>query len=420
MFFAFKCPLQFILTNFKIIKMATFNVINSNDSGQGSLRDAINFANESPGRDDVFVQTDVELNSAIEITESVNIGTPFGATITQTNKDRIFYIQDGEPKTKADVSLYRLNLTGGHGFIGGAIISYEHLTITDSSLYNNSAVASGAAVYVANSNLIVERTKVYDNKITSEPDVSDRDFSVLDGELKLVSFSSEFNEVTEIIAEESEPDEIEITAIAEIPESTEDFLVSGAESDTSAASFVNNTILNPDLDPEDFNVFEGSSEADKMIGGSDRDLIRGNGGNDTLKGSSGKDSISGDQGKDILYGGRGADTLMGGAGADTLYGAAGNDIIHGDAGDDVLIGGGGKNFLLGGSGSDVFNFSVEGKNVIADFELGIDRLQLLEISSSDLDITGEVNSIISYQGHQIGTLLAVNPARLSLHSFIEA
>ena len=185
--------------------MATFNVTNSNDSGEGSLREAIALANSTPGTDDVFVQTDVELNSAIEITESVNIGTPGGATITQTNSDRIFYIQDGDTETKADVSLYRLNLTGGNGFIGGAIISYENLSITDSSLYNNSAVATGAAVYVANSDLTLERTEVYDNEITSEPGVSDRDLFVLDGELSILNPGSESESESELeeLAEES-------------------------------------------------------------------------------------------------------------------------------------------------------------------------------------------------------------------------
>jgi len=89
--------------------MATFNVTNGSDSGDGSLREAIELANANPGTDDIFVQTDVQLNSVINITESVNIGTPFGATISQTENSRIFNIDDDNTEEKSAVDLYRLN-----------------------------------------------------------------------------------------------------------------------------------------------------------------------------------------------------------------------------------------------------------------------------------------------------------------------
>ncbi|MEL6788768.1 MAG: hypothetical protein AAFO76_15510, partial [Cyanobacteria bacterium J06607_15] len=187
--------------------MATFNVTTGSDLGAGSLREAITFANQNPGTDDIFIQTDVELNSAIDITDSVNIGTPAGATVTQTNSsDRIFYIQDGDTETKSNVSLYRLNLTGGNAFIGGAIISYENLSITDSSLFDNSAVETGAAVYVANSNLTVARTEIFDNQITSAPGITDRDLFVFEGELNIVNSGTEESSPEETT---EEPEEVE-------------------------------------------------------------------------------------------------------------------------------------------------------------------------------------------------------------------
>ncbi|MEL7406354.1 MAG: hypothetical protein AAFN00_05250, partial [Cyanobacteria bacterium J06558_2] len=130
--------------------MNTFKVTNGNDSGNGSLRSAIALANASPGKDDILVEVDVELNSAINITDSVTIGNPFGATITQIGSDRIFNIDDNNDDLDLDISLYRLNLQGGYSeSVGGAISSQENLSIIDSQLVNNTAI-SGAAVYLEN------------------------------------------------------------------------------------------------------------------------------------------------------------------------------------------------------------------------------------------------------------------------------
>ena len=176
--------------------MATFNVINSNDSGAGSLRKAVSLANANPGKDDIYVQTDVTLNSAIKITDSVTIGTPHGATIIQTQSDRIFTIDDGE-ESASEVILHRLNLTGGNpDSIGGAILSYENLRIVDSELYENATADRGGAVYVEGANLSVERTKIYDNQINlveGAPSAGGGIY-VLDGNLDLLNSVVENNE----------------------------------------------------------------------------------------------------------------------------------------------------------------------------------------------------------------------------------
>ncbi|MEL6500773.1 MAG: hypothetical protein AAFQ23_05135, partial [Cyanobacteria bacterium J06623_1] len=103
----------------------------------------------------------------------------------------------------------------------------------------------------------------------------------------------------------------------------------------------------------------------------------------------------------------------------TLYGDSGNDTLHGDAGNDILHGDAGENFLIGGDGSDLFDLSIEGNSVIADFEVGIDQLQLSQGSPSELDITGDFNSYLSYEGTQIAMLMGVNPAELNADSFAE-
>jgi|GEM_PF-2541722 len=538
--------------------MATFNVTNSNDSGQGSLREAIEMANLEPGIDDIFIQSDVQLSSEIDITESVNIGTPFGSTITQTEDSRIFNIDDNDTEQDSEVSLYRLNLTGGNADLGGAIISYENLTITDSSLYGNSAETDGAAIYGVGADLNIERSEFYDNQITSVEEISDRDIFVFSGKLEVVNSNldtveeptleateeivveqptvdeavSEATAMEEVVDESAIEDESEVTSEATVTEEVVDesaiettspemeaefndtFLVGDDANDTLSGGAGNDTILGGD----GANSIEGMAGDDNLLGGKDGDVFLGSDGDDTINGSDGDDNLSGNDGNDILngdagvdlldggagddnlnggadsdflqdssgdnilfgndgsdriiggrdldylnggegdddlYGGDGDDTLSGETGDDTLDGAGGNDtllgsegndlirgaggndvihghagddyllgsteddILHGDEGNDTLSGDGGNNFLLGGDGNDLFNLITEGNNVVADFELGIDRLQLSQISYGDLDITGDTNSILSYQDSQIGMVMGVNPVELTQDSFVE-
>ena len=462
--------------------MASFNVTQGSDSGTGSLREAINLANSSPGVDDIFVQTDVELNSAIEITDAVNIGTPYGATITQTQSDRIFYIQDNDLETQSNVSLFRLNLTGGNASIGGAIASYENLVITDSFLYNNSAEETGAAVYVAGANLTVDSVNLYDNQITSATQTNDPDLFVSGGELKINDVI--FDKIEPAKVDESDNNESveEIESDAVLSEddfkvdrqpkdiSNESDLVDGTnEDDTLDGSGGDDVLSGGDGndviygeagvdwldggagddtlnggDNSDFlqdstgsNFLLGDAGGDRLIGGRDTDNLDGGEGDDNLYGGDSGDTLTGEAGDDTLDGGLGADILRGSGGNDIIYGADGNDIIHGDedndyllgsigndtihgdAGNDTLSGGDGENFLIGGDGSDLFNLIVEGNNIVADFELGTDKLQLSQLSYSDLNITGNVNSDLSYQDTQIGMIMGVDPNELSAADFVE-
>ncbi len=79
----------------------------------------------------------------------------------------------------------------------------------------------------------------------------------------------------------------------------------------------------------------------------------------TLTGNTKNNIITGGKKSDYLEGGAGADTLVGGAGVDTLYGGAGNDS------------------LKGGAGKDVFLYkSGDGKDIIADYTSGQDKLRI--------------------------------------------
>lgn len=135
--------------------------------------------------------------------------------------------------------------------------------------------------------------------------------------------------------------------------------------------------------------------------GSNRQVYGGNG-NDELFAASG-DRLFGEEGNDILDGSAaGSQNLLdGGTGNDELLGGKDSELVGG-AGDDILrINHGGNNLLYGGGGADRF-WLVNGtipdtviedrqptdlelpvlkdtKNIVADFELGVDRIGIAGI-----------------------------------------
>ncbi|NVO24333.1 hypothetical protein [Donghicola mangrovi] len=177
-------------------------------------------------------------------------------------------------------------------------------------------------------------------------------------------------------------------------------------------------------------TLKGGDGADRLDGGSSNDQLWGEGGNDRLWGGDGNDRISGGggndsaaggDGKDQLYGGTGKDVLKGGAGADKLYGGDGNDALGGEGGADLLfgnrgndilrggdyrdtlVGGEGNDTLVGDTGPDVFVFSAgDGRDVIRDFELGMDRLSFDGLKARDLHLSysGD-DTVIRADGLQI-------------------
>ena len=99
-------------------------------------------------------------------------------------------------------------------------------------------------------------------------------------------------------------------------------------------------------------------------------LVGGSAG-DRLSGTVSSDTLSGSAGADILSGGGGADRLSGGADADELTGGAGRDWLSGGSGADLFI------FGAGESGRGGLN-----RDFIADFESGVDRIDLTAVSGS--------------------------------------
>jgi Ca2+-binding RTX toxin-like protein len=87
--------------------------------------------------------------------------------------------------------------------------------------------------------------------------------------------------------------------------------------------------------------------------------------------------LIGNSGNNHLAGAGGNDVLDGGSGNDTLVGGDGNDVLHGGNGNDRIDGGAGNDHLSGGAGSDTFVLTpLSASDVISDFQVGVDHLQI--------------------------------------------
>src|SRR4029078_728254 len=116
-------------------------------------------------------------------------------------------------------------------------------------------------------------------------------------------------------------------------------------------------------------------------------------------------------GNDHIYGSKAANTLLGLDGIDTLVGLGGNDSLSGGDGTDLLLGGGGKDTLRGGDVTgadgdlDLFTFSAlsdstvakAGRDLISDFEDGVDKINLIPIDA----VSGPGNDAFSFIGTKV-------------------
>ena len=126
------------------------------------------------------------------------------------------------------------------------------------------------------------------------------------------------------------------------------------------------------------------------------------GGGDDVVTLSGAGKVNG-----VIFGGDGADSLTGAAAADSLNGGAGLDRLFGGAGDDRLTGGADKDIFVYGAGAN-------GADVVADFQLGLDKLQLLDgarvagIRYGDFDGDGARDTLLTLGGAATGTITLLN------------
>ncbi len=178
----------------------------------------------------------------------------------------------------------------------------------------------------------------------------------------------------------------------------------------------NDVITGGDFDER----FEGNEDNDRLNGGGGVDQLVGGPGNDTIEGGSGGDFLGGGGDIDELSysqsnarvivnlqtltatGGDATgdvisdfENLAGSKFNDQLTGNDGQNRLKGDLGNDQLTGGGGNDRLFGGGGDDRFIFGNQnfGKDQIADFENGADRI----------DLRGSGLTFASFTEAQVGT-----------------
>ncbi len=160
--------------------MATFTVDNANDSGAGSLRQAIEKANETQGKD--IIQFNSELSGhtialtsgELQISDSVEIRGLLSAddlTISGNNNSRIFSINDFDDENQVEVTIDKLTLTEGNSSEGGgAIANSENLTISQSKIVNNKNTSQnptdgGGAIRNSDTgNLTIDQTLIANNQ----------------------------------------------------------------------------------------------------------------------------------------------------------------------------------------------------------------------------------------------------------------
>jgi hypothetical protein len=92
----------------------------------------------------------------------------------------------------------------------------------------------------------------------------------------------------------------------------------------------------PQLLKANSNRYEGTPQADWIIGNLSSNTIKGSGGNDHLQGDLGNDRLHGNRGNDRLSGGAGDDIISGGQGSDTIVGGEGADALYGGSGQNTF------------------------------------------------------------------------------------
>jgi len=144
-----------------VTAVATFTVINTNDAGPGSLRQALINANNKLGRDVIDfdltgAQTITLLAALPPIVSPVTIDGP-GASLLTVRRDGFaadtFRIFDIEASAAPEVAIRGLTLTDGHAAGDGGAVRVAgdgvvSLTLMDSVLTGNAATGAGGAVAV--------------------------------------------------------------------------------------------------------------------------------------------------------------------------------------------------------------------------------------------------------------------------------
>jgi len=179
---------------FQVVLPQTFTVTNTNDSGTGSLRDAITQANSVPNTADTIVfsslfntpQTISLTSGQINVTDSVTITGPGAnlltvrrdATLPATTQFRIFNVGG---TGVINVTMQGLTITGGNptgtvgrgttGDGGGILLSDDNLTLDGVVVSGNTSGTEGGGIAVQEigGNLVIRNSTISGNTASGVP-----------------------------------------------------------------------------------------------------------------------------------------------------------------------------------------------------------------------------------------------------------
>ena len=392
-------------------RAATLTVTNTDNSGPGSLRAAIETANGNGEADTITFAPDlagtVALTSGqLTIDSDLTIEGPGAGKLSVSGKDnsRIFSVASG-----SEVKISDLTITAGNTDGGGGINNKGTLTLTDSAISDNKAGSFGGGIANTRGTLTVTRSTISGN--TADDDVgggiSNKGSATNSGDVTINNSTISGNTsegsgggiandskatinnstITKNTAEgpgtgvaslRTGATRVFSSIIVGNGNSDVDTVGSGSFAsqgynligDGKATGAFNNTgdqtgVANPGLGPladnggptQTHTLKDGSPALDKGDGGR---LTRDQRGEtrpvdlpnvDNAKGGDGSDVGSLER-QDGAGGGSSRCTITGTKGDDILRGTPDDDVICGFGGNDTIRGGPGKDELLGGLGKD--------------------------------------------------------------------
>jgi filamentous hemagglutinin family protein len=152
---------------FADVKLGTFTVLNTNDSGAGSLRQAVIDANTSSGLDDIKFAPATDGIPIVLTSGELVVTDPTGLTITGNgasntiidgnNTSRVFNV------TAGDITFDGVTIRNGNAnFGGGGIWANGTVSLTNSTVSDNTASNFGGGIY-ASGTVSLTNSTVSDN-----------------------------------------------------------------------------------------------------------------------------------------------------------------------------------------------------------------------------------------------------------------
>lgn len=432
--------------------MATFTVTNLNDSGAGSLRQAILDANAQAGADAIAFDTSLSgqtillTGTELTITDDLVIDGDLDndgsadITIDANQQSRVFTVFDGNYHNEDTVvTLEGLIIQGGSvSGTGAGIDNWEDLTLENSIIRNNEASGSGGGIANTLGSVVLNNTTVENNRTNGSDSDGGGIYSTV-GTLTINDSVIRNNQAggtdgdgggiagilntttinNTILTDNEAADDGGGIYSGDTDLTIENSTLSGNYAADSGGAIYNESrtgsgfLILTDSSVTQNEAMTGgggisSPATDSLISGSDIDnnsasansnlegegfTILGTSGRDTLAGADGDDFIAGGIKGDNISGLDGNDRLLGENGRDVLLGGEGDDTLEGGNGVDVLTGGSGNDSLIGGLKQDTFVFeSGFGNDTIADFN----QHEGDKIDLSTFGLTGMGDLNISY------------------------